>query len=158
MSENRREDYAQTLAELDRFARWTDTRFRIPFTRVEFGLEPLLGLLLPGVGDLAGLLLATHVLMQARRVGAPPVIQRRMLRNILIDAVGGLVPLIGDLFDIYYKANSRNTRLLRDWLNSQLAPEHEPGGPLWLWLGLFLLMLALVIYVLSSSVPLPFSG
>lgn len=106
-------DREATLRRLERFSRLTDSAVRIPFTRIDVGLDALVGLL-PVVGDAAGLILSGYVLAEAQRVGASRRVKAHMVKNILIDAVIGTVPLLGDAFDVVYRANIRNTRLLRE--------------------------------------------
>ena len=72
--------------------------------------------LVPGIGDIAGGLLAGYGLMIAARLRAPAPILLRMLLNIAIDTVGGVIPLVGDLFDTQFRANTRNLALLERWL------------------------------------------
>src|SRR5215813_3562981 len=90
-------------------------------------VDPLLGLLLPGAGDLIGSLLGLYLVVIAVRRRMSPVIVARMLLNLALDAVLGAIPLIGDIADFAYKANERNLALLvgrhetgkataRDWL------------------------------------------
>ncbi len=135
-------DHAQALRRLDRFSYWTDSNFRVPFTSFRFGLSPLIGLV-PVIGDFIGLVLSLYVLHEARRVGASRRVQARMVFNMLVEFVGGLVPIIGDAFDAIFKANTRNTALLRRWLKEQL--ETEPRQPFpWftlLWLSLLIAVL-----------------
>jgi hypothetical protein len=88
-----------------------DDLIRIPGTNIRVGLDPLLGLL-PGGGDAAGGLVAAYTLLVAARVGAPPAVILRMAGNIGLDALLGVVPLLGDLFDVGWKANRRNVALL----------------------------------------------
>lgn len=113
------------LQRLDRFSRFTDSSIGLPFTRFKIGVEAIVGLI-PGIGDAVGLAMAGYVLMEAQRAGASSDVKRRMLRNIGVDFVVGLIPVVGDAFDAVYKANTRNTRLLRDYLNAQLAVEEPP--------------------------------
>lgn len=129
-----------TLARLDRFSYWTDSNFRIPFTPYRFGLSPLLGLL-PGAGDFAGLLLSLYVLYEARRVGATGKIQRRIIRNMMIEFIVGIIPLLGDVFDAVFKANTRNTALLRRYLEEQLETEQPQPFPWAMFITVFLLVL-----------------
>jgi len=91
-------------------------------------VDPLLGLLIPGGGDLAGSLLGLYTVAIALRRRMSPVVIARMLLNLTVDALVGVIPLIGDLFDLGFRANERNVRLLaeradsggrataRDWL------------------------------------------
>lgn len=113
------------LRRLDKFSRFTDNSIRLPFTRFRIGVEPIIGLL-PVVGDVAGLVLSGYVLLEAQRAGASRDVKLKMLRNIGIDFLGGLLPVVGDAFDAVFKANIRNTRLLRSHLKEQLAEEPPP--------------------------------
>ena len=118
------------LKRLDRFSRLTDSSVGIPFTRFNIGAEAVIGLV-PVVGDIVGFALSGYVLVEAQRAGASKDVKRRMLRNMGIDFVGGLLPVVGDAFDAIYKANTRNTRLLRSYLEEQLAV--EPPAPSFPW-------------------------
>ncbi|HEA53561.1 hypothetical protein LCGC14_0963140 [marine sediment metagenome] len=113
------------LKRLDKFSRFTDSSIGIPFTKFQIGAEAVIGLV-PVVGDMAGLLLSGYVLVEAQRAGASKDVKLLMLRNMGIDFVGGLLPVVGDAFDAIYKANTRNTRLLRNYLEKQLAVEPPP--------------------------------
>lgn len=99
------------------YARWMDAAFRIPGTRIRVGVDSLVGLI-PGVGDLAGGALSLYPLLAAARLGAPPSLLLRMGLNIGVDALVGSVPVLGDLFDVAWKANRRNVRLLEEHLES----------------------------------------
>ena len=99
-------------------SRLLDEQFRIPGTRYRVGLDGLLGLI-PGVGDAAGALLSAYILYEAMRLGAPSTVLLRMVANIGIDTVGGAIPVVGDIFDIAWKANKKNAALLHAYLASQ---------------------------------------
>ena len=92
-------------------ARVLDSAVRVPGTNLRVGLDAALGLL-PGVGDIAGGVFASYVLVQAARLGAPPSVLMRMLVNVGIDSLVGTVPLLGDFFDIGWKSSTRNVALL----------------------------------------------
>ncbi|ASM49404.1 hypothetical protein PESP_a1264 [Pseudoalteromonas espejiana DSM 9414] len=108
------------IARLERFSKLTDSSIGIPFTKFNIGLEAVIGLI-PVIGDAAGLILSSYVLIEAQRLGVSKRIKSKMIINMLIDFIGGLVPFFGDIFDAFFKANTRNTRLLKKHLNSQLA-------------------------------------
>ncbi|WP_404339110.1 DUF4112 domain-containing protein [Pseudoalteromonas mariniglutinosa] len=108
---NTEKSHQATLKRLEKFSRFTDSSIRIPFTHFKLGAESLIGIL-PVVGDLAGLLLSSYVLFEAQRLGVGWGIKLRIIINMLIDFFAGLLPIIGDIFDVYFKANTRNTRLL----------------------------------------------
>ena len=112
----------QTRRDLERLraiARLFDNAFVVPGTRLRFGVDALFGLI-PGLGDVAGALVAVYALHVARNLRAPGAVQLHMLGNIAIDALVGTVPLIGDLFDFVFKAQTRNLALLDAWVG---APE-----------------------------------
>ncbi|MCR8913459.1 DUF4112 domain-containing protein [Marinobacter panjinensis] len=123
-----REDKLAALARLDRFSRMADNAIAIPFTRFRIGVEPLIGLV-PVLGDFAGLIMSGYVLVEAQRAGASSRVKRQMVRNMAIDFVGGLVPVVGDAFDFAWKANARNAKLLREYLEIELKTQPEPAFP-----------------------------
>jgi hypothetical protein len=92
--------------------RLMDGAFVIPGTNFRVGLDPLLGLVFPGAGDVAGGLASTLLFVVAFRNGVPPVVMLRMLINAGLDALVGAVPLLGDFFDAAYRANEKNLALL----------------------------------------------
>ena len=99
-------------------SRLLDEQFRIPGTTQRIGLDGLLGLI-PGVGDAAGALLSAYILYEAIRLGTPTSVLLRMVANIGIDTVVGAIPVVGDIFDIVWKANKKNAALLQAYLASQ---------------------------------------
>jgi hypothetical protein len=109
---------ARGRRELDRLraiARLFDQAFAVPGTRWRFGVDALFGLV-PGLGDIVGALVAVYALHVARTLRAPAAIQLHMLGNIALDAIVGTVPLLGDLFDFVFKAQTRNLALLDAWV------------------------------------------
>jgi len=101
-------------AALDALRRWAvllDSAFRIPGTRIRFGLDAIVGLI-PGLGDISTPAFAALLLLQAVRMRLPAVVQVRMVINAGLDMLLGLVPILGDLVDIGWKANLRNLALL----------------------------------------------
>ncbi|MEI8652472.1 DUF4112 domain-containing protein [Pseudoalteromonas sp. Hal273] len=108
------------IARLERFSKLTDSSIGIPFTKFNIGLEAVIGLI-PVIGDAAGLILSSYVLIEAQRLGVSKRIKTKMIINMLIDFVGGLVPFFGDIFDAFFKANTRNTQLLKKHLSKQLS-------------------------------------
>ena len=103
------------VTRLRRLVHVWDEAVRLPGTRIAVGLDALVGLV-PGLGDAVGALVASAVLVAALRAGVPPAVAARMLLNIALDACVGAVPVVGDLFDVGFRANARNVTLLEHWL------------------------------------------
>lgn len=140
------EEQRRALERLDRFSYWTDSNIRVPFTKFRFGLSPLIGLI-PGIGDFAGLILSLYVLYEARKVGADGKVQRKMIRNMLIEFFGGLTPILGDAFDAVYKANTKNTELLRRYLYHELGEEPPKKFPWMIFIMMCILFIGLLLIV-----------
>jgi hypothetical protein len=136
------------LDALHQAARLLDSGFVLPGTSYRIGLDPIIGFI-PGIGDLVSPLFALAMLWQARDLGVPRVVQLRMVFNVAIDAIGGLVPLAGDLFDFAWKANDKNMALL-----DRYAEEERPASSGdWLFV---LAMIALVVVI--AAIPFVLGG
>ena len=118
-----------------------DELFRIPGTRFRFGLDSIIGLV-PGVGDIAVSALGGYALLLAFKLKAPVPVLTRMLMNIGIDTVFGAVPLLGDLFDATWKANTKNRHVLEDWLADPARAERRSKWAMILFGALFLILVA----------------
>jgi hypothetical protein len=100
------------LDRLDMLATVFDTAFILPGTNVRFGVESLVRLL-PGIGDVIASALSCYLLYEARRLGVPRLLFARMLANVVLEGTIGAVPIAGDAFDVFFRANRRNVALLR---------------------------------------------
>ncbi len=100
------------LDRIDRLATAFDIAFIVPGTNVRFGVESILRLV-PAVGDFVASGLSFYLLYEASRLGVPRLLMARMLANVLLEGTVGAVPVAGDAFDIYFRANRRNVALLR---------------------------------------------
>lgn len=107
----------ERLSSLDHLATWMDSRFRLPGTQIRFGFDSILGLI-PGIGDSVTVLSNVYIIGWARAYGAPVSLILKMIWNMMVDWIVGLVPVIGDIFDIGWKANSRNVSLLKNHIKS----------------------------------------
>jgi len=108
----------QRLARLDALAKLLDVAFIVPGTNVRYGIDGLIGLI-PVVGDIITTAISLWLVREARALGAPWHLTMRMLGNVALDGVVGAVPLIGDAFDVMFRANVRNVKLLRRWMEKQ---------------------------------------
>ncbi len=98
---------------MDRFSDLLDTKFRIPGTQVRYGADFLLGLI-PGAGDLVSMGLSGLLIATMARHGASGRLVGRMLLNVGLDTLVGSIPILGNLFDLLFKANHRNAKLMHE--------------------------------------------
>jgi hypothetical protein len=106
------------IEKLDRLSTLLDSKFRIPFTPIRFGWDSIAGLV-PGVGDLVVVGPSVYLIYRAYGLGARKRTIARMAANTGLDFTLGAVPVIGDIFDLFYKSNNRNFALLRDELSRE---------------------------------------
>jgi Domain of unknown function (DUF4112) len=111
------EEDRRRVERLHRLARLLDAGIPIPGTRWSIGLDPIIGLV-PGVGDALGAVLSFYIVLQAGRSGVSGPVLLHMVANLAIDALGGAVPVVGDLFDAGWKANMMNVRLLEAYFEN----------------------------------------
>jgi hypothetical protein len=100
------------VATAELLAKILDTTVKIPGTPFYVGLDPLLGLI-PGIGDIIANLIGTVILVLAAKLHVPQVVMMRMSLNLLINGTIGAIPILGDLFSIWFRSNARNAELLR---------------------------------------------
>lgn len=104
---------SRELQWVERLTHLLDNRYRIPGTNIRFGGDFLMGLV-PGAGDLLSLGFSGAMIVVMAKNGASGLLVIRMLGNVLLDALVGSVPVLGNFFDLFYKANYRNLKLLRE--------------------------------------------
>lgn len=108
----------QRFARIDALAKLLDVAFVLPGTKVRYGIDGLIGLI-PIIGDLFTTAISLWIVREARALGAPRYVVARMLANVALDGVVGLVPFAGDAFDVMFRANMRNMRILKRWMDKQ---------------------------------------
>jgi len=108
----------QRLARLDTLARLLDVAFILPGTNIRYGVDGIVRLI-PVVGDLIASAFSLWLVREARSLGAPWHVTARMLANVALEGTVGMVPIAGDAFDVMFRANMRNMRLLRNWMEKQ---------------------------------------
>jgi Domain of unknown function (DUF4112) len=111
-------NHAKNLARIQRIAKMMDTAWGIPFTRWRFGLDSVLGLV-PGAGDAITFGISAYSIYLAHQMGAPKGLMVRMLANSAMDFGLGSVPIAGDIFDLFFKSNVRNLKLLTDFIEKK---------------------------------------
>ena len=105
-------DRYRQFERLRQIAELLDGQFRVPGTNVEFGLDALIGMV-PGIGDILSGGISLWLIREARRLGAPRWLVARMMWNVAVDVTVGIVPVVGDVFDMAWKANRKNMELLK---------------------------------------------
>jgi hypothetical protein len=111
---------ADSVRRMEAVAHVLDTAFLIPGTNQRVGIDAIIGLV-PGIGDAVTTLLSTYVIWEARQLGLPRFAIARMLANLAVHASVGTIPVVGDVFDAFFRVNQRNMRIVRAHL--------EPSGP-----------------------------
>ena len=132
--------FARFLAEL------LDQRFTIPGTSIRIGLDPIIGLI-PGVGDTLANLAGSAILLVGAQFRLPKVVLLRMALNVALNTLIGAIPVVGDLFSIWFRSNVRNARLLE--LHATRHAQKAAAGD-WLFVmaviaGLLLLLIGVVV-------------
>jgi hypothetical protein len=127
------------LKNIDRLAKLMDAQFRLPGTNYRFGLDGLLGLI-PGAGDLSTLAVSGYMISIMAKNGASSYVIARMVVNVVIDAILGSIPFIGDLFDFVFKANLKNMKLMREHYQ-----EGRHRGGAWKVIVPVLILLVLIV-------------
>jgi hypothetical protein len=144
------EEHIYQLSKLRKLSNLWDQAFGIPGTQWRMGLESLIGLL-PIGGDWIGLLMSSYILFHAVKFNLPRSVMVRMVLNVLIDAIVGAVPILGDLFDTTWKANTKNVNLLEAHLKSPQTSHKADKLALWLLFGVCVL---LILFLMGISVTL----
>ena len=106
---------ARRLSRLRHLAWLIDGAFRVPGTRFRFGLNSIIGLT-PAAGDALLAAVSLYIVWEARALGVPGDKLMRMLTNVGVETLAGSVPIVGDLFDMAYKANLRNLAIIEEHL------------------------------------------
>ncbi|MEZ5480097.1 MAG: DUF4112 domain-containing protein [Thiolinea sp.] len=104
------------MEKLGKLAWLLDSSIRIPGTSWRIGLDGLIGLV-PGIGDVTAGALSSYILFKAIRMGVGTAVIARMVLNIMLESIVGVIPVLGDIFDFAFRANQRNVRLMQDYLD-----------------------------------------
>ena len=116
-----------SLARITLVAKLMDSAFLIPGLNRRIGLDAVLGIV-PGVGDALSAALASYIIWEARQLGLPRWKIARMVANVAVDTAIGAIPLAGDVFDVFFKSNERNLRIIHDHLGTPKRGPKEIDG------------------------------
>ena len=107
---------SDAVRRMEVMAKLLDNSFTVPGTNQRFGIDAIIGLV-PGLGDIATTLLSSYVIWEARNLGVSKFALGRMLANLGIHATVGAIPVVGDVFDAFFRVNLRNMRIVRSELD-----------------------------------------
>ena len=136
-------DRSRSLAEVEAMAWLLDNSIPVPGTGRRFGIDAIVGLV-PVVGDIVSAGMGLFVVWRASRIGLPRIVVMRMLSVSAVDFAIGSIPLIGDAFDLWFKANTRNLALLRRHIE---RPETSTRNDWMVVTGLLAIVVAIVAVI-----------
>jgi hypothetical protein len=139
-------DIRSTVGQI---SRWMDTAFEVPLVGWRFGFDAIIGLI-PGLGDAATTIVSLYLLALAGRAGVPKITLARMGLNVAVDMILGSLPLVGDVFDIWWKANQRNAALLDERIAQSGKDVRRAKASDWIFVGAMLAGLAILFVALVS--------
>ena len=130
------------VKNLEWLAKLMDSQFSIPGTKIRFGLDAIIGLI-PGAGDFASFVVSAIMLSTLAKRGASGYLLARMTANIVVDALVGAIPVLGDIFDVAFKANERNMKLMKEHYNEG---KHKGGA------AKFIIPIILVLAIITALI------
>ncbi|MBS0001352.1 MAG: DUF4112 domain-containing protein [Cyclobacteriaceae bacterium] len=143
------------LTYVEKISSLLDSKYRIPGTRFRFGLDPVIGLL-PFAGDSVTFLISSGLVLVMIRNGASGKVIVKMIGNVLLDTIIGSIPVIGTVFDIFYKANNRNVRLLKEHYGEG---KHKGSGmKIIITVGILLLLIFILFIYLTIALIIYLAG
>lgn len=143
---SRTERFRAAERRIERVTHALDELIGIPGTPVKVGLDPIIGLI-PVVGDAVSAIVGAWVIGEAARFGIPRIVLGRMVVNLVIDLVIGAIPLLGDLYDVAFRSNSRNLALFR---RHALEPDASTRGDQAFFAGVALLVVGVLWLILTA--------
>ena len=147
---------AADLVWVENLTRLLDTRFKIPGTNIRFGADFIMGLV-PGAGDLLSMMFSGMLIATMAKNGASGKLVARMLSNVLLDTIVGSVPVLGNIFDLFYKANNRNFKLMKEHYH-----EGKHTGSVWpvviAVLGVFLFLFVAFAFLIALFLRMLWAG
>lgn len=131
------------MQSVERMAKLLDSKFSIPGTNIRFGLDPILSLM-PLLGDLITLVISSMLIYTMHNQGASRKVVVKMMLNAGLDTLIGAVPLVGTVFDVFYRSNERNIKLLKE---HYYEGKHQGSGT-----GLLLAIFLIAILIIAAVV------
>jgi hypothetical protein len=133
---------SRSLKWVEEFSKYLDSKFIIPGTNIRFGLDPIMSLF-PVVGDLMTFIISGVLIYTMHNHGASRKVVIKMIMNSTLDAIIGAIPLVGTVFDVFYRSNDRNVKLLKE---HYLEGKHQGSGN-----GIILLVVICAIILVAAA-------
>lgn len=146
-----------SVRQLRQLSRLLDNLIRVPGTSYGIGLDPVLGLI-PGGGDLLGGLLSAYIVFKAFQFGVPRETLIRMASNIALETIVGVVPVLGDVFDVAWKANVKNVEILETYIDAPPVGQQADQWFVWLLIAGLLLLVVVISLVSVAIIALLWNG
>jgi heme/copper-type cytochrome/quinol oxidase subunit 2 len=127
---------------VQRLAKLLDSQFVIPGTKIRFGLDPIFSLF-PVLGDLVTYLISGALIYTMHNQGASRKVVIKMILNSTFDAVVGTIPVVGTVFDIFYRSNDRNVKLLKE---HYFEGKHQGSGN-----GILILVVIVTVLIVAAA-------
>lgn len=134
-------DQSPDLQWIQRMAALMDSRYLIPGTNIRFGIDPILSLF-PVFGDLITFVISGALIYTMHQNGASRNVVIKMILNATLDTIVGAIPVVGTIFDIFYRANDRNVRLLKE---HYFEGKHQGSGT-----GLLIVIAAVAVMLVTG--------
>lgn len=131
-----------TMRTVEEISRFLDSRFEIPGTKIRFGLDPILSMI-PVLGDFLTYMISAALIYTMHNHGASRKVVIKMLMNSTLDAVVGTIPLVGTVFDVFYRSNDRNVKLLKE---HYFEGKHQGSGN-----GLLIVIVIFSVVVVAAA-------
>lgn len=132
---------------VDRMAKYLDSKYKVPGTNFSFGLDPIIGLI-PVLGDATTFLIQGTLAAYMVKYGASGKVATKMFLNVLIDTIIGSIPFLGSFVDFFYKANTKNIKLLKE----HYAEGKHQGSGKGIVIGIVFVMLILLVLLVYGLV------
>ena len=143
---------ARSLAEVEALAWLLDNSIPVPGTGGRrFGIDAIIGIV-PGVGDVVSGVLGLLVVWRGSRMGLPRIVVARMLLNALLDIAIGAIPVIGDAFDLWFKAATRNLALMRRHLERPDTSTREDWTAVLVVVGLAVAVIGAILWLIVTVI------
>ena len=142
---------SEALAEVQALAWLLDNSIPVPGTGRRFGIDALIGLV-PGIGDAVSGVVGVLVVWRATRMNLPRIVVARMLLNTLLDVTVGAIPVLGDAFDLWFKANTRNLNLMRRYVAEPDTSTRSEWTSVGLMAAAVVLVIAVVGWLVVSAI------